>query len=436
MPVRVRRRPPRRRARPCVRDPRGQASVDYVAILVVAGLVLLAGAALSAARGPGIAASVRSEFLRALCIVTAGDCERDRAPCVVRSDGTSVGAHVNLAFFRVGREHLALLEERSDGTFAVTLLRTTDFGFEVGVGVDGHLALGSRLVAAGAELRAALVAHEGRGRTWVAGSRDEVSAVLEGLLGAVVPKAVQDRVEREPDETVYEHGYAVTLSAGAGAGAASGAVTLGAKDLDGARAIRATGHHVLYLSRANELTAALSSGSRGAASGSVAVGSDHVWGVEVDASGRPLDLVIVTAGELRGARSVPGPARRVVEALRVPPREGRRYEIEQHLDLTDPENLAAASAFIAAVREGGPRPGRSRAPVSAALAARLRAEGIVHVRTYEADEATTGGGGHVALGVKVGGAAARTERSGRLLAAATRGRDGTWGRRDDCTGST
>jgi len=100
-------------------------------------------------------------------------------------------------------------------------------------------------------------------------------------------------------------------------------------------------------------------------------------------------------------------------------------ETETHLDLTDGVNLEAARAFIAQVGDPSLHAG-SLAKVSAALEQRLDEAGTVQARTYEIGTRAYGGSGHIAGGLKVGGAYERSTQTSKLLAAYSRGRDGQW----------
>jgi hypothetical protein len=59
--------------------------------------------------------------------------------------------------------------------------------------------------------------------------------------------------------------------------------------------------------------------------------------------------------------------------------------------------------------------------------------GVVHARTYDADERRYGVDGSVGVeGVQLGASLSRTLLDAHLVAAATRGLDGVWRTRRDC----
>jgi len=416
----------------------GQASLDYVSILALTAVVMGAGTGVAMARGGDIASAVRSHMARALCIVTGGDCDRDLRPCTIRTRQDTIGAHINVLVVKIGKDQIALLDERSDGTFAVTLISGWNFGPEGGLGLDAKAALGNKGLAVGGELRAAALAHEGRGKTWIVRSRAQADALVDrirGIRAALIPRAIRGAALPEPDQTYYEHGTSVTLGVKAGLGdAVRGALTLSAKDLDGSRHDRRSGREILYLKRSNALDAVLqASGGRGGASKAEGLGgSDHVWAFERDRTGKPIDLMILSSGEYRGSFSLPPLLSEIAGYLGAPSQGRRRYEVETHLDLTDPDNLAVAQAYMRAVVQGGPRLFQNRVPVSDALASRLHDRAIIHARTFEVDSDVTGASLHAARVGKVGGGVEKATRETRLLAATTRGLDGTWQLRTDC----
>src|SRR3954471_21448940 len=104
---------------------RGQGTVEYLAVLLLIVLVLGGGTA-AAATGAGadIATAVPHQVMRALCIVTHGDCERGRAPCDIVSltESSSWGAAVS--GLHIGRSRVLVVDRRSDGKVVVTLTDT------------------------------------------------------------------------------------------------------------------------------------------------------------------------------------------------------------------------------------------------------------------------------------------------------------------------
>jgi hypothetical protein len=192
--------------------------------------------------------------------------------------------------------------------------------------------------------------------------------------------------------------------------------------------VGADGRRTYLVRRRNDLALALGT----AATGDGAL--DELDTVTVDRAGRPLDLGILRGDELSGSVSLPRVAQPAAGFLDVPSSGARRWEAEQHLDLTEPENLAAAGAFLAQVKAPHPRLGRAVA-VSAALRRALDERGVLDVRTFAMTDTSSGVDAGVRVGVgPVGAGYERRTRSARLVAAMQRGPDGLWRRRADCVG--
>lgn len=418
----------------------GQAALEYVA--VVALVAVLAGAGVATASGGearGIPRAVVVQVQRALCLVGGGDCERDRAPCVVatRQEHDHWGARI--LFVRLGSGWVGLVERRSDGRHVVSRVREDELGVDFGSAAKGRLALGGLgKVTLGGEARASALAHRGDGLSWVVEDAVAAQRLLEQLSAdrwasvsgsGIVRKIVDGRSGLpEPDEVFGERGWGVTLGGAGEAAVGSVSLELSAQDAWGTRRLR-DGHRVLYLRRTTQLAAALGIDALGESEGSD--GRDAVLAVEVDARGRPLDLSLVETGPLGGSRDLPASVQGAAGLLAGGAGE-RRWAVEHHLDLTVPENLAAAREALGAVGRahvGFGDPTRA----GAALRARLDAAAVVHARTYAVDASSTGAGAEGAvLGVGAGLDAGRDVSGARLLAAATRGPDGAWAVREDC----
>jgi hypothetical protein len=411
-------------------DPqRGQASADYVAVLLVVVLVL--GAASTAGvGGEGIAQAVDRQLLRALCVVRGGDCEADRRPCVTGSLRELDRASLTVAVVRLGHDRILVREARSDGTVALTLLERTSPGLEVAFGVRAGATLDGRTVSLGGELRGLAGPVFGRGRTWIV-PEGRTADALAARLAHPRPRLLRGRGPRRlrprdppplppPAQTAGDRGFAAELrftSSVLG-------VRMRSEDVAGARLDTATGRRTLYVRRANEIvtTAARLRGEELA---------QEQFAVTLDRSGRPTDLLVLRFGALTGAPDLPQRAQAVAGALDVPSRHGRSWTTEEHLDLTDGANLAAARAFLDQVVRRHPRLGHA-VDVSTALRARLDAAAVVHASTYEVDVSALALTGSVAAGVKLGGTFEHTVTASRLLAATTRGLDGVWRTRTDC----
>ena len=116
----------------------GQASTDYVALLLVIATVLAGGAA---AAVPGVGERIGKTVRTGICIVGGDVCRSadaeaaGLAPCVTGERSTSVDTTVDIAVVRLGERGEWELALQSDGRAVVTRLEQSDVGGTVGVGV-------------------------------------------------------------------------------------------------------------------------------------------------------------------------------------------------------------------------------------------------------------------------------------------------------------
>ena len=146
---------------------RGQGTVEYLAVVLLVTVVLGAGAATAAGAGTDIATAVPHQVLRALCIVTRGDCDRDRAPCDVGSKTASSTWSATIAVVRLGHGRVLVVERRSDHKVLVTLTTTPSAGVQSIEGADARIERGRRRLSLGGAVTASAVAGLGHGRTWI-----------------------------------------------------------------------------------------------------------------------------------------------------------------------------------------------------------------------------------------------------------------------------
>jgi hypothetical protein len=407
-----------------MRCARGQGTVEYLAVVLLAAVLLGGGTAAAASPAGGrIATAVPRQVLYGICIVTGGDCDRDRAPCDVGTRTASHGWSVTVVVLKGGHRRVLVREHRSDGTVVVTELKAPSGGLEVTTGTGARIRVGGRTLTLGGDATAAAVGALGRGRVWVLdgdAAADSLIAALED--GDAVPV---------PDQRFTQGELTIGGSVSAGDGERiSGTGAVGATGAVGRRRDRVTGTQTLFLEAG--VTGDLSVSLRQLKASAGATGSDRErYALTIDRDGRWRDLTVVRTGELSGTVSLPETLRPVADALNAPGAIGRRWVAETHLDLTDPANLAAARAFVTSIRA---MPPRSRAALAAAqaLSGRLDERGVVDVRTYALERATNGIDVHAGRGLGVGAGVQNTTEHTRLIAATTRGLDGQWRRRDDC----
>jgi hypothetical protein len=405
-----------------VRTQRGQAGIEYIAIVLVVGVALL-GAAV-AADASGVPRAVRTQFAHALCIATLGDCDEEREPCTVASSTKTTSLGLSLAFFRIGHDRTVIRERRSDGTVSLTLVNANLGGLEVGGGDSLKLSLGTRTVMAGSQASASILGRIASGRTWELPNDRVADAVLAQLSHGDDEWALP-----VPATTFGEKGWTVSASGAIARQTLSASLGISAADVDGRSVDTKTGRQTFSVRRGSELTGSLAL-TKANAQGATARGESYA--VTVDRAGRPIDLVVTRTGEVSASYQLPQELQGAPALLRLPSGIARAWSTDTHLDLTDPDNLAAAKAFLEQVRNPRPRLGRA-VEVSSQLARRLAQFGVVNTREYATTTSRSGIEGSVgALDLRIGGHATTTDEKMRLVGAATRGLDGTWVTRDDC----
>ena len=408
---------------------RGQGSIEYVGLLALVAIVL-AAAALLVGGGEAVAGAVGRGMQRALCVVRGGECDLDIRPCVVSAGSVEDDGSVDLLVVRAGSDEVVLRQDRSDGTSAVSFARLRRGGLELTTGAGGHARIGRRRLRLGSQASATVLALLGRSTTWVLpdraaaarlvdrivvdGPRDLGRRILDGgrPAGADAPK---------PSLRTTTGGASVTLG-----GTARGAgLELGAADLAGS-SVDDRGRHTYLVRRRSSLTLSLGRAGEAGHAG------DELYTVTTDRAGRPVDLGILRGEELHVGADLPKVVQPAAGFLDVPTSAHRRWETEEHLDLTEPESRAVAGDFLRQVISPRPHLGRLVA-VSSALRRALDERGVLDARTYAVSDGSSSGFGLGAkVGVAVGADYERRTSSERLVAAVQRGRDGLWRRRTDC----
>ena len=405
-----------------LRAERGQATVDYVALLAVLAVVLASAvAAVTAVGAPGVANAVLAQLRHALCVVSGGACPvPPRRPCTVASTRDVRHLAMNLGLVRVDEDRIVLRERLSDGTIRLTVARRSGAGVEVGAGARARIDVHGRPLGLDREARAGVQGVLGRGEVFYARSEREADAVLRALrrprLGGSGPRA---------REIVVEGGVRGLGRVGMGGSRAlSGQLDGIADAMLGARRNR----------RSGELT--ISFGAGGAGAGLVAIAVDGnagaldgqaVLGLTLDRRRRPVELSLSATGSVAAGRMLPAGLARPLELAAEPGvalnAVGRRWELGARVDLTDPDVAAAWAAFRAAPASFA---------AMRALGEQLRSRAYLEVRSYRLDSSSNGAGVAVAFGLRVGGELAHAVDRSRLLAAASRPPFGVWEARTDC----
>ncbi len=403
---------------------RGQAGVEWLAVVCVVAGALLAAASGALPGADALPRAVGAGFARAFCLVSGGDClgKDGPRPCVVGSHERSQERRLAVLLGRLADGRRVLREERSDGTVVVTVEDVVRAGG--GPSVSGAITLGGRGVDFEAAVRGDL--RGGAWRRYVLADAAAADALIERLedestgAAALAGRVVRggDGDEPAPDERWWTAGYGGEAEAGAALkGLGLGADAKLVSDVvAGVRTRSRTGERTLLLRTDGEVVAALT-GPLAARLG-LALPSSAAVELALDAGGRPVTLTV------RGARGVHGEA--AVRARRSG--GGDLVEVEARLHLADPVVRSEVARLVAAIGDVAPR----RAVASArALGGRLVSGARVDVRRYETDRSAS------SRDVNLGAARYEEEeivRTARLVDAAGREPGQGWMRRLDCVG--
>ena len=414
-----------------MRSDSGQASLEYIVLLVISTLAIGGGA--MAVKGEGLAASVLAQFARGICVVSGGDCERDRAPCVVSSQTTSQDLVVVVAVIRLAGGRTIIRQRSSDGTELVTLVESGGAGLELTAG--GSISVGGADY--GAAASGSFSGRIARGRAWTVPSataaerliaqlsRPAATTTGRGRLPLTLPPARRP-VPPPADITFGESG----LSSVIGGRLAAAGISFEAEDLVGERLDHRTGQRTLTIARRNELLADLSPLPASGVEGGLR--RSELYTLTLDRAGNPIDLGVFDARRFHAGAKLPGAVSTLVSGVgSLPLRQGMLVEVEQHLDLSNAASRAAAVSFIAALRDRGVGFGPA-AKVSEALKARINSDGVTLVRSYGIEGSRSGFGGKLGAGVGLAGNYQRSVENATLLDARVRGIDQNWRARSDC----
>jgi hypothetical protein len=404
-----------------MRNERGQATIDYVALIAVLAIVLAAAAAV-ATGGAGVANAVLGQVRHALCIVTGQACRAERTlPCVVASARDSRHVAVTILLLRLDGDRYVLREKLSDGTVRLTLAHRGGAGAELGIGARVKAALKGRVFGLDDEARAGIEGVLGYGETFVARDDREAARILRALRRHV-PLAGDDLPD--PDERFVEGGVRGLGRIGLGGPGAGASVEGIAETVVGARRDEHTGDVTITLNAGAAgwaLVNVVMAGPAGSSDRQVSLA------VTLDREHRPVELALNASGTVAAGFALPTG---VADAIGVRgstdaqlATTGRRWELGARIDLRDPGVAAAWAAF---------RHNPASPDAIGALGAQLRTGARLDIRSYAVSSESDGGGVGLAAGLRVGGELDRTTDRARLLAAVTRPPGGLWERRTDC----
>jgi hypothetical protein len=395
--------------------------VEWIAVVAVVGAVF--SGALGLAPGPAAAVprAVGATFARAFCLVSGGDClDGAPRPCVVASDEESHERQATFVVARGADGRRFVLEERSDGTFAITVEDTARGGGGISPGLK--VAIGRKGVRANAELFGDL--RGATGRRFVVADRAAAERLMERLRSehSGARRIVEGGGDGEP--VPLERWWSVGRGGDAEAMVSALKLEADARVLSTAAVRveeRATGERTVVLGLGRQITAALSAPLARAGLGTASSVSLELG---FDSGGDPASLTV------RGARGVDG-------EVAIGDRRsggGDRVEAEARLDLGDPVARGLVDDLLHGVRSGSP--GRAVA-AARALAVRLASRARIDVRLLATDRSVEVHGGSVALGLaQLGYEVEDVRQTTRLVDAAGREPGMGWARRLDCVGVT
>jgi hypothetical protein len=400
---------------------RGQATIDYVALIAALAIVLAAAAALATGGASGVANAVVGQVRHALCIVTGSACLADRRlPCVVASRRDARHVDGTIGIIRLDGDRYVQRERLSDGTVRLTLAHRVGGGVEVGIGGRLKIHIGKKILGIDDEARGGAEGVLGYGEVYLARDDAEADEIMQALRRRL-PLIGGD--DLHPTQTFFEGGGRGLGRVGLGGSAAGASLEGLAENILGARRDE----------RTHDVTITFNAGGSGWGVLSVLLAGPSgsfdrqlSFGLTLDADQRPIELSVMATGTLAAGATLPTG---LAEHLGLSDNDaqtslsGRRWELAARLDLTDPDIAAAWSAF----RHDPSNPDTVRA-----LGATLAARANLDARTYEVHSESSGAAAGIAFGVRIGGEYDHEVDLSRLLSASTRPPGGTWERRTDC----
>lgn len=400
-----------------MRCSRGQATVDYVALIAVLAVVLTVALGGSTGAAAGIVNAVAGQLRHALCVVGGGSCpDLTPRPCAVATRRDTRHYAVSLIVFRVDHDRYILREEMSDGTFRLTVARAGAFGGEVGAGARATVTLRGRTLGVTDEVRAGAQGVLATGRVFVARDAREAAAFMRAIGDGDDPPA-------SAREVFYEGGLRGLATIGVGNSVAGASLRgLGGAVISGRRD-RRTGH----------VTLGLNAGSAGWGALTIALGGPVTieeravsLAVTIDRRRRATELSLAASGTLAGGAALPPSLARALggraAVLSVDGR-GRRVELAARLDLRDPLVAAAWQRF---------RDDPASGDAISGLGAAIRDRAHLDVRMYGTKITSSGASAGLGQIVQAGGEYDHTVEDSRLLAASSRPSGGLWEQRSDC----
>jgi hypothetical protein len=345
-----------------MRCSRGQATLEYVALIAILAVLLSAAVAVATGAGPGIVNAVAGRIRHALCVVGGGPCpDLSPKPCTVA--GTRDARHyaVSLIVVRGDHDRHVLREQMSDGTIRLTVARSGAAGAEVAFGGRAIVTTNGRAAGIKNEARGGGQAVAGRGKVFVAADEREAAAFMRAIRAGDDPPV-------SAREVFYEGGVRGLGTIGVGGAIAGASLRALSGTMAGARRDQRTGDVTLSLNGSGSAWGAVTV----AFGGPVGNGDRAMTlGLTLDRGRRATELSISASFMLAAGEALPpGLARPLgrgsasASAMSAGT-GGRRWELAGRLDLRDRLAAAAWRGFVddptggdanTGARRGDPRP--------------------------------------------------------------------------------
>ncbi|HVF78923.1 MAG TPA: hypothetical protein VNA28_11545 [Solirubrobacteraceae bacterium] len=400
-----------------MRCSRGQATVDYVALLAVVAVLVTVAGGVAAAGGAGVVNAVTGQIRHALCVVGGGFClDLTSRPCPVATRRDTHHYAVSLIVVRVDRDRYVLREQMSDGTVRLTVARSGALGVEAGAGGRANVSFRGRTIGLSDEARLGVQGVLGAGRVYVARDAREAVAFMRAI-GAGDDPPVAAR------EVFYEGGIRGLATVGVGNSVAGTSLRgLGGALVNGRRD-----------ERTGDVTLGINVGGSGWGALTIALGGPLATeeravtlGLTLDRHRRATELSLSAAGTLTGGMALPPGLTRAfggrVNALSAEG-GGRRFEFGARLDLRDPHVAAAWERF---------RDDPAGEEAIRGLGEAIRDRAHLDLRTYRTSSTSSGASAGIAQLVQAGGEYDHTVENARLRSAVSRPAGGLWEKRSDC----
>lgn len=397
---------------------RGQATVDYVAIVAVLAIVFSAALASAAIGAPGIVNAVAGQFRHALCLVGGGPCPEWRSkPCAVATTREQRHFAVTVILLRYDNDKVVLREDMSDGTVRLTVSTTRGLGAEAGFGASARATVKGREVGASDEARIAGQLTYGSGKVYIARGKREADALMKAIEHGLEPSRAS--------EDFHDGGARAIANGGVGGPRANATLKGVAGMVIGYRRDLVSGERTIALNAGRNGWGAINIALGGGPAGST--DATATFGLTLDRDHQPKELSVAVTGTLAAGAALP---LAVTRALRAGGSsgalKGRRWEANARLDLRDPLVAAVWAQF---------RDDPASTAAIGALGAAIRDRAALDVRTYGTAGTSGGGSAGLSAGFRVGGEYEHTDDRAELLAASSRPSGGLWEPRIDCVSS-